>query len=83
MVPKSHKRLERRICFVYFNIHYHLGYKNVDIQNFHTSWRTGLGFCAIIHKFRPDLIDFNSLDPTKMLENNELGWKSSINFILF
>eukprot|EP00298_Acanthocystis_sp_HF-20_P002271 c12701_g1_i1.p1 GENE.c12701_g1_i1~~c12701_g1_i1.p1 ORF type:complete len:504 (+),score=153.20 c12701_g1_i1:63-1574(+) len=41
------------------------GYEGVDppgIENFHTSWRSGLGFCALIHKFRPDLIDYSSLN---------------------
>ncbi|XP_065313937.1 intermediate filament protein A-like [Gordionus sp. m RMFG-2023] len=34
------------------------GYHNVDIQNFSSSWKDGLGFLAIIHSYRPDLIDF-------------------------
>lgn len=31
------------------------GYKDVDIQNFTTSWKNGLGFAAIIHHFRYDV----------------------------
>jgi hypothetical protein len=61
------------IHLIRFHYCWLVGYKNVDIQNFHSSWRSGLGFCAILHKFRPELIDFNSLDASKMLENNELG----------
>lgn len=45
------------------------GYQNVDIQNFSSSWQTGLGFNALIHHHRPDLINFNSLRPDDHLQN--------------
>lgn len=49
-------------------------YENVNIIDFSHSWRDGLGFCAIIHHFRPELIDFPSLSPDNVFENNQLAF---------
>ncbi|KAF7393604.1 hypothetical protein HZH68_010423 [Vespula germanica] len=36
-------------------------YPGVKVTNLTTSWRNGMAFCSIIHHFRPDLIDIESL----------------------
>eukprot|EP01043_Picozoa_sp_COSAG02_P076195 COSAG02_NODE_16066_length_1115_cov_3071.449803_1_plen_96_part_10 len=47
------------------------GYKGCSVQNFGHSFQDGLAFAALIHKHRPDLIDYDALqaegDPLKTL----------------
>ncbi|XP_069625107.1 alpha-actinin-2 isoform X1 [Ranitomeya imitator] len=48
-------------------------YRNVNIQNFHTSWKDGLGLCALIHRHRPDLIDYSKLNKDDPVGNINLA----------
>ncbi|XP_061822297.1 EH domain-binding protein 1 isoform X5 [Nerophis lumbriciformis] len=49
-------------------------YRGVKITNFTTSWRNGLAFCALLHHFRPDAIDYKSLNPQDIKENNKKAY---------
>ncbi|KAM5250308.1 F-actin-monooxygenase MICAL3 isoform 2-T2 [Hipposideros larvatus] len=50
------------------------GYAGVDVTDLTMSWKSGLALCAIIHRYRPDLIDFDSLDEQNVEKNNQLAF---------
>ncbi|KAM4712090.1 protein-methionine sulfoxide oxidase mical3b-like [Anableps anableps] len=50
------------------------GYRGVAICDLTTSWKSGLALCALIHRCRPDLIDYDSLDESSVEENIRLAF---------
>uniref|UniRef100_A0A8B9L942 F-actin monooxygenase n=1 Tax=Astyanax mexicanus TaxID=7994 RepID=A0A8B9L942_ASTMX len=49
------------------------GYRSVCVTDLTTSWRNGLALCALIHRYRPDLIDFDGLEESEAELNWQLG----------
>ncbi|XP_062318254.1 protein-methionine sulfoxide oxidase mical3a isoform X32 [Osmerus eperlanus] len=50
------------------------GYRSVSVTDLTMSWKSGLALCALIHRYRPDLIDFDSLAERDQERNNQLGF---------
>ncbi|XP_063785378.1 F-actin-monooxygenase MICAL3 isoform X18 [Pseudophryne corroboree] len=50
------------------------GYAGVSVTDLTMSWKSGLALCAIIHRYRPELIDFDSLDERNVEKNNQLAF---------
>ncbi|XP_037632351.1 smoothelin, like [Sebastes umbrosus] len=51
-----------------------IGYQNIDIQNFSSSWSDGMAFCALVHSFFPTEFDYISLSPANRKHNFELAF---------
>ncbi|GAB6023270.1 hypothetical protein CHUAL_008082 [Chamberlinius hualienensis] len=54
------------------------GYRGVKVTNMTTSWRNGLAFCAVIHRFRPDLVDYASLSPHDIKGNCKKAFDAAV-----
>ncbi|XP_034727040.1 F-actin-monooxygenase MICAL2 isoform X5 [Etheostoma cragini] len=53
------------------------GYKNVMITDLTSSWKSGVALCALIHRFKPQLIDFDSLKEQDHCTNLQLAFDIS------
>ncbi|KAL3065485.1 hypothetical protein OYC64_015622 [Pagothenia borchgrevinki] len=49
------------------------GFRNVLITDLTSSWKSGIALCALIHRFKPQLIDFDSLNEEDHSANLQLA----------
>nr|CAD7399985.1 unnamed protein product [Timema poppensis] len=49
-------------------------YKDVEVEDMTHSFKNGMVLCAVIHRYRPDLIDFHVLHPDDVVVNNQLAF---------
>lgn len=52
-------------------------YEGVNIQNFSSSWKDGIAFCALVHRFFPDAFEYSILNPNKPRENFQLAFSTA------
>lgn len=51
--------------------------KGVNIQNFSSSWKDGIAFCALVHRFFPDAFEYSILNPNKPRDNFQLAFSTA------
>ncbi|XP_073523750.1 smoothelin-like protein 2 isoform X2 [Phyllobates terribilis] len=54
-----------------------IGYKNIDLQNFSSSWNDGMAFCALVHSFFPEAFDYDALVPSNHKHNFEQAFSTA------
>lgn len=54
-----------------------IGYKNIDLQNFSSSWNDGMAFCALVHSFFPEAFDYDALVPSNHRQNFEQAFSTA------
>ncbi|CAM9239378.1 unnamed protein product [Lampetra planeri] len=52
-------------------------YEGVNIQNFSSSWKDGIAFCALVHRFFPDAFEYSILNPNRPLDNFQLAFSTA------
>ncbi|XP_056318313.1 F-actin-monooxygenase mical2b isoform X2 [Danio aesculapii] len=50
------------------------GYRDVNVTDLTSCWSSGLALCALIHHFRPQLIDYDSLNEQDCARNLQLAF---------
>ncbi|XP_066584014.1 cytospin-A isoform X7 [Prorops nasuta] len=54
-----------------------IGYRNIDITNFSSSWNDGLALCAILHSYLPDKIPYDTLTPVEKRRNFSIAFSAA------
>ncbi|CAF1003221.1 unnamed protein product [Rotaria sordida] len=53
------------------------GYKHVNVTNFSSSWADGMAFCALVHHYLPNSINYDALNPKDRRKNFEIAFKAA------
>lgn len=54
-----------------------VGYRNIDITNFSSSWNDGLALCAILHTYLPDRVPYDTLVPQEKRRNFSIAFAAA------
>lgn len=54
-----------------------VGYRNIDITNFSSSWNDGLAFCAILHSYLKEKIPYDTLGPHDKRRNFTIAFQAA------
>lgn len=54
-----------------------VGYRNIDITNFSSSWNDGLALCAIMHSYLADHVPYDTLNPNDKKRNFSLAFAAA------
>ncbi|CAF1005976.1 unnamed protein product [Adineta steineri] len=53
------------------------GHNHVNVTNFSSSWADGMAFCALVHHYLPNAINYESLNPKDRRKNFEIAFKAA------
>jgi len=54
-----------------------IGYPNIDITNFSSSWNDGLALCALLHTYLPDQIPYSELTTADTRRNFTVAFEAA------
>ncbi|XP_053396788.1 F-actin-monooxygenase MICAL3-like isoform X2 [Mercenaria mercenaria] len=49
-------------------------YHTINVTDLSSSWKSGLAFCALLHFFKPEAIEYDSLNEADVIKNNQLAF---------
>ncbi|XP_077478836.1 smoothelin-like protein 1 [Stigmatopora argus] len=52
-------------------------YEGVNVRNFSSSWKDGIAFCALVHRFFPDAFEYSVLNPNEPRDNFQLAFSAA------